>query len=158
MYLTRLNRHWRIAAVPGILLVTAALLTLQSLWIPAKAEVAQWLLERSWAQVRAGADHVAAVLQRAFPMALRRLPAGTTVVLRVTGQRDLTLAAQMGEDGRAKGVGYISSATMPTTSRSSTRCIRPRSPGAPWRRRGSRRPLGSNEFRETLTEDRATIR
>ena len=51
-----------------------------------------------------GADHVAAVLQRAFPMALRRLPAGTTVVLRVTGQRDLTLAAQMGEDGRAKGV------------------------------------------------------
>lgn len=57
MYLTRLKSHWRIAAVPGIFLVTAAFLSLHALWIPAKAEVAQWLLERSWQKVRAGADH-----------------------------------------------------------------------------------------------------
>lgn len=27
------------------------------MWIPAKAELAQWLLERSWNKIRAGADH-----------------------------------------------------------------------------------------------------
>lgn len=27
------------------------------MWIPAKAELAQWLLERSWSKIRAGADH-----------------------------------------------------------------------------------------------------
>ena len=41
-------RHWLYAAV----LVTAAffslLLLAQALWIPAKAELAQWLIERSW--------------------------------------------------------------------------------------------------------------
>jgi sortase A len=34
---------------------TAAFLMLNALWIPAKAELAQWLLERSWDDVRAGA-------------------------------------------------------------------------------------------------------
>jgi sortase A len=41
-------RHWLFAAVP----FTAAFFSLavlgQSLWIPAKAELAQWLIERSW--------------------------------------------------------------------------------------------------------------
>jgi sortase A len=44
--------HWRFAAV----FLTAAFFTLQGFWIPAKAQLAQWLLERSWEDVRAGAD------------------------------------------------------------------------------------------------------
>lgn len=47
------NSHWRVAAV----LITAAFFLLHSVWIPAKAELAQWLLERSWDEIRAGADH-----------------------------------------------------------------------------------------------------
>lgn len=50
--MTRTIRHWRIAAV----FITAAFFLLQSMWIPAKAELAQWLLERSWSEVRGGAD------------------------------------------------------------------------------------------------------
>lgn len=49
--------HWRIAAVPGLVLVTAAFLLLHALWIPAKAELAQWLMEKSWREVKAGASH-----------------------------------------------------------------------------------------------------
>lgn len=44
--------HWRFAAV----FFTAAFLSLHALWIPAKAELAQWLLERSWEDVQAGAQ------------------------------------------------------------------------------------------------------
>lgn len=43
--------HWPVAAV----LLTAAFLTLQSLWIPAKAVLAQWLLEQAWQRSLAGA-------------------------------------------------------------------------------------------------------
>jgi sortase A len=46
--------HWTLAAVP----VTAALFSLmslgQALWIPVKAELAQWLIERSWQQRLSG--------------------------------------------------------------------------------------------------------
>ena len=42
--MTRHTLQWPLAAV----LVTAALFLLQSLWIPVKAEVAQWLLESAW--------------------------------------------------------------------------------------------------------------
>ena len=45
--------HWRFAAV----LVTAAFFGLQALWIPAKAQLAQWLLERSWREIQDGARH-----------------------------------------------------------------------------------------------------
>lgn len=48
----RAKSHWRVAAVT---LVTAAFFLLHSMWIPAKAELAQWLLERSWDEVLAGA-------------------------------------------------------------------------------------------------------
>lgn len=48
----RANSHWRVAAV----LVTAAFFLLHSVWIPAKAELAQWLLERSWIEIRGGAQ------------------------------------------------------------------------------------------------------
>lgn len=49
--------HWRVAAVPGLVLVTAAFLFLHAMWIPAKAELAQWLMERSWNEVKSGATH-----------------------------------------------------------------------------------------------------
>ena len=44
--------HWRFAAV----FLTAAFFVLQGVWIPAKAQLAQWLLERSWNNVQAGAE------------------------------------------------------------------------------------------------------
>jgi sortase A len=47
-------RHWRFAAVP----VTAALLSLYfaggAAWVPLKAELAQWLMQRSWRESLAG--------------------------------------------------------------------------------------------------------
>lgn len=48
-----------------------------------------------------GAAHVADVMTRAFPIALRRLPVGTAVIARVAGPRGRVLAARVGEDGRA---------------------------------------------------------
>jgi sortase A len=54
----KLSSHWPYAAVP----LTAAFFSLvwlaQALWIPAKAELAQWLIERSWQQVQAGGQNV----------------------------------------------------------------------------------------------------
>ncbi|WP_338749747.1 maleylpyruvate isomerase family mycothiol-dependent enzyme [Janibacter alittae] len=52
----------------------------------------------------AGAAHVAAVMTAAFPAALRKLPAGTSVVAHVTGPQGRVLAARVGEDGRAAPV------------------------------------------------------
>ena len=50
----REHRHWPYAAV----LVTAAFLSAglaaRAAWIPLKAELAQWLIERSWRQAQAG--------------------------------------------------------------------------------------------------------
>jgi len=48
--LSVLRRHWILAAVG----FTAAILLLDALWIPVKAEVAQHLLERSWLRTLAG--------------------------------------------------------------------------------------------------------
>ena len=48
--LDRLRRHWVLAAVS----FTAVIFLLDALWIPAKAELAQHLLERSWRQTLAG--------------------------------------------------------------------------------------------------------
>jgi sortase A len=45
------TRHWLLAAV----LVTAAVFFLNSLWIPAKAELAQFLMERAWDRAQNGA-------------------------------------------------------------------------------------------------------
>jgi sortase A len=62
--------HWPYAAV----LITAAFLSaglaIRALWIPAKAELAQWLLARSWQQVLAGNEEA-----RPWPWADTR-PAG----------------------------------------------------------------------------------
>ena len=52
------TRHWLYAAVP----LTAAFFSLffvtRALWIPAKAELAQWLIGRSWEQALAGDEQV----------------------------------------------------------------------------------------------------
>ena len=40
--------HWLYAAVPLTAAFFSFLLLLQALWIPLKAELAQWLIERSW--------------------------------------------------------------------------------------------------------------
>lgn len=44
------RHHWILAAVS----ITAAILFIDALWIPIKAEVAQFLLARSWQQILAG--------------------------------------------------------------------------------------------------------
>lgn len=44
--------HWRLAAA----FFAAAFFALHGFWIPVKAELAQWLLDRSWNQVQAGAE------------------------------------------------------------------------------------------------------
>ena len=44
--------HWRFVATGTV----AAFFSLHAMWIPAKAELAQWLLERSWNEVRAGVE------------------------------------------------------------------------------------------------------
>lgn len=49
----------------------------------------------------AGAQHVAGLMTRAFPVSLRRLPAATGVIARVSGPQGRVLAARVGEDGRA---------------------------------------------------------
>lgn len=48
-----------------------------------------------------GAVHVAGIMTRAFPVALRRLPVGTAVVAEISGPQGRVLAARVGEDGRA---------------------------------------------------------
>jgi sortase A len=40
--------HWLYAAVPSTAAFFALLLLLQAAWIPLKAELAQWLIERCW--------------------------------------------------------------------------------------------------------------
>ncbi len=48
-----------------------------------------------------GAIHVAGLMTRTFPVALRRLPAGTGVIARISGPQGRVVAARVGEDGRA---------------------------------------------------------
>jgi sortase A len=47
-------RHWLCAAVPLTAAFFSLLIMAQALWIPVKAELAQWLIERSWRQALAG--------------------------------------------------------------------------------------------------------
>lgn len=47
-------RHWLYAAVPSTAAFFSMLLLAQALWIPIKAEVAQWLIERSWKKTLSG--------------------------------------------------------------------------------------------------------
>jgi len=47
-------RHWPYAAVPVTAAFFSLLLMGHALWIPVKAELAQWLIERSWEKTLAG--------------------------------------------------------------------------------------------------------
>ena len=47
-------RHWPYAAVPVTAAFLSLLLMVHALWIPIKAELAQWLIERSWEKTLAG--------------------------------------------------------------------------------------------------------
>jgi sortase A len=46
--------HWLYAAVPATAAFFSLLLLTQALWIPLKAELAQWLIERSWRETLNG--------------------------------------------------------------------------------------------------------
>jgi sortase A len=48
------TRHWPSAAVPVTAAFFSLLLMGHALWIPVKAELAQWLIERSWEKTLAG--------------------------------------------------------------------------------------------------------
>lgn len=50
-------RHWFSAAVSLTAAFFSLLYLLSALWIPAKAELAQWLIERSWQQRLQGDEH-----------------------------------------------------------------------------------------------------
>jgi sortase A len=48
------TRHWLYTAVPLTAAFFSLLFIAQALWIPVKAELAQWLIERSWQQALTG--------------------------------------------------------------------------------------------------------
>ena len=48
------SRHWLYAAVPLTAAFFSFLLVLQASWIPLKAELAQWLIEKSWQEIMNG--------------------------------------------------------------------------------------------------------
>ena len=48
------QRRWLYAAVPLTAAFFSLLMLAQALWIPLKAELAQWLIERSWQQMLNG--------------------------------------------------------------------------------------------------------
>jgi sortase A len=50
----RKPRHWLYAAVPLTAAFFSLLMLAQALWIPLKAELAQWLIERSWQEILSG--------------------------------------------------------------------------------------------------------
>jgi sortase A len=50
----RKPRHWLYAAVPLTAAFFSLLLLAQALWIPLKAGLAQWLIERSWQEILNG--------------------------------------------------------------------------------------------------------
>jgi len=51
------TRHWFYAAVSLTAAFFSLLYLVGALWIPAKAELAQWLIERSWQQAQAGNEN-----------------------------------------------------------------------------------------------------
>ena len=51
------SRHWLYAAVSLTAAFFSMLSLASALWIPAKAELAQWLIERSWQQAQEGNEN-----------------------------------------------------------------------------------------------------
>jgi sortase A len=50
-------RHWLCAAVPATAALFSLWLLAHAAWIPIKAELAQWLIERSWEKTLSGETH-----------------------------------------------------------------------------------------------------
>ena len=93
----RKARHWLYAAVPLTAAFFSILFIVKALWIPAKAELAQWLIERSWQQALAGD-----VQARPWPWADTR-PLG---VLSVPG-RNIRQMILEGNSGRNLAFGPV---------------------------------------------------
>lgn len=100
-----IGRHWLYAAVSLTAAFFSLLYLLSALWIPAKAELAQWLIERSWQQVLEGNEDA-----RPWPWADTR-PVGVLTVPRL-GIRQFILEGSSGrnlafgpalQDGTATG-------------------------------------------------------
>jgi len=90
-------RHWFYAAVPLTAAFFSLLFTAGALWIPVKAELAQWLIERSWQQVVAGNEQT-----RPWPWADTR-PVG---VLSVPGHQIRQMILE-GNSGRNLAFGPV---------------------------------------------------
>ena len=91
------TRYWLCAAVPLTAAFFSLLFIAQALWIPLKAELAQWLIERSWQQALAGDEHA-----RPWPWADTR-PLG---VLSVPG-RNIRQMILEGNSGRNLAFGPV---------------------------------------------------
>jgi len=91
------TRYWLYAAVPLTAAFFSLLFLAQALWIPVKAELAQWLIERSWQQTLAGNEPV-----RPWPWADTR-PMG---VLSVPGL-DIRQMILEGNSGRNLAFGPV---------------------------------------------------
>lgn len=84
-------RHWLCAAVPSTAAFFSLCLLANAAWIPVKAEVAQWLIERNWDKTRNGEPNA-----RPWPWADTRAEA----LLLVPGQnvRQVVLAGNSGRN------------------------------------------------------------
>jgi sortase A len=91
------TRHWLYAAVPLTAAIFSLIFIARALWIPAKAELAQWLIEHSWEQVLAGDEQA-----RPWPWADTR-PIG---VLSVPGL-DIRQMILEGNSGRNLAFGPV---------------------------------------------------
>jgi len=91
------TRYWLYAAVPLTAAIFSLLFIAQALWIPVKAELAQWLIERSWQQALAWDEPV-----RPWPWADTR-PMG---VLSVPGL-DIRQMILEGNSGRNLAFGPV---------------------------------------------------
>lgn len=91
------TRHWLSAAVPFTAALFSLLLIFQALWIPAKAQLAQWLIEHSWQQALNGNEQA-----RPWPWADTR-PLG---VLSVPG-RNIRQMILEGNSGRNLAFGPV---------------------------------------------------
>ena len=85
------GRHWLCAAVSLTAAFFSLLYLLSALWIPAKAELAQWLIEHSWQQVLKGNENA-----RPWPWADTR-PVGVLTVPRL-GIRQFILEGNSGRN------------------------------------------------------------
>jgi sortase A len=87
----RKSRHWLYAAVSLTAAFFSLLMLLQALWIPVKAELAQWLIEQSWRDRLAGDTQ-----SRPWPWADTR-PAAVLLVP-AHGVRQLVLEGNSGRN------------------------------------------------------------